>query len=399
MATLNLVLDTRRAKKDGSFPLVFRVRIDKKYKDISSGFSIPEKQYNFKTNTIVKDDLLSNQLEQLRSHYQTRLRRYLVEKVGEEDLDELKNFLINKLPEEITIRELWEQEIKMLKQVNRNGNANVHITSLSVISKEMKVDIPFRKMSYKDLLELERRLLVRGLSVNSIGVYMRSFRTICNKAINLDYVQLQWYPFRKYKIKKQKTTPRVMPLDELKAYFNLNLEPPHPLYQSWNIGKLIFFLRGINIRDLLLLNQNNVKGDRIIYKRAKTGKMYSIQITNEIQELLSLFTPNSTLLGVMTDREINDKHRAIELFQQKRKTINAHLKKIGSLLNSNEPITSYVFRYSYANLAKRLGYSKDLIAEALGHQYGNQVTGIYLELFDQDKLDEMNAKLIKTVMI
>jgi integrase/recombinase XerD len=399
MATLSLVLDKRRAKRDGSYPLVFRVRLDKKYKDISSGFAIQEKQFNNKTNSIFKNDELNNQLEQLKSHYISRLRRYMVEKVGEEDLEELKNFLINKLPEERTVRELWQQEIDMLIKVNRKGNANVHITSMSVVSKEINIDVPFKKIGYKELVELEQKLLVRGLTVNSIGVYMRSLRTICNKAINLDFVQLQWYPFRKYKIKKQKTTPRVMPLDELKAYFNLNLEPPHPLYQSWNIGKLIFFLRGINIRDLLLLNQNNVKGDRIIYKRAKTGKMYSIQITNEIQELLSLFTPNSTLLGVMTDREINDKHRAIELFQQKRKTINAHLKKIGSLLNSNEPITSYVFRYSYANLAKRLGYSKDLIAEALGHQYGNQVTGIYLELFDQDKLDEMNAKLIKTVMI
>jgi len=34
-----------------------------------------------------------------------------------------------------------------------------------------------------------------------------------------------------------------------------------------------------------------------------------------------------------------------------------------------------MFRYTYANIAKQLGYSKDLIAEALGHEYGNKVTG------------------------
>tara|TARA_B100000768_G_scaffold181731_1_gene206040 strand:+ start:4573 stop:4698 length:126 start_codon:yes stop_codon:yes gene_type:complete len=32
-------------------------------------------------------------------------------------------------------------------------------------------------------------------------------------------------------------------------------------------------------------------------------------------------------------------------------------------------------------------FLQDIIAEALGHEYGNAVTGIYLESFD---LDEMN---------
>ena len=59
---------------------------------------------------------------------------------------------------------------------------------------------------------------------------------------------------------------------------------------------------------------------------------------------------------------------------------------------------SYVFRYSYANVAKQLGYSKDLIAEALGHEYGNSVTGIYLEQFDNDIVDKMNQNLISEVM-
>ncbi len=60
---------------------------------------------------------------------------------------------------------------------------------------------------------------------------------------------------------------------------------------------------------------------------------------------------------------------------------------------------SPVFRYSYANVAKQLGYSKDMIAEALGHEYGNSVTGIYLEQFDLYKVDEMNYNLIGKVLI
>ena len=89
--------------------------------------------------------------------------------------------------------------------------------------------------------------------------------------------------------------------------------------------------------------------------------------------------------------------RRKEHFYQRIKVINKHLDKLGNLLGFEEKLTTYVFRYSYANVAKQLGYSKDLIAEALGHEYGNSVTGIYLEQFDLKVVDNMNQALIDSV--
>jgi integrase/recombinase XerD len=39
-----------------------------------------------------------------------------------------------------------------------------------------------------------------------------------------------------------------------------------------------------------------------------------------------------------------------------------------------------------------------MIAEALGHEYGNSVTGIYLEQFDLEIADSMNEKIIASVI-
>ena len=86
-----------------------------------------------------------------------------------------------------------------------------------------------------------------------------------------------------------------------------------------------------------------------------------------------------------------------QVYHQRSKMINKHLKSLGRLICTSEEITTYVFRYSYANITKQLGYSKDLIAEALGHEYGNKVTGIYLEQFDQVIIDDMNVNIIKKV--
>jgi integrase len=397
MATINLILDTRRMRMDGTYPLVFRIRHDKKFKDIASGYTVQENRFNTKTNRIIKEPVKNEHLDALLNHYYTRMKTYTVEHVGNIELEDLKNYMINKLPDEITLTELWQEEIDKLTAVGRLGNARAHAIALSVVSKIVDTDIAISKFTFKELIEIETTLLKRNVKTNSIGVYMRSLRTITNKAINLDYVPLSWYPFRKYKIKKQKTTPRVMTLDEVRAFFSMDLDEQHIHYQAWNVGRLIFLLRGINLKDLLTMTPANVVNDRIIYKRCKTSKMYSIKLTDEIKKVFDTFTSNTTLLGLHSENDLTSPKR-VQLQNQRHRVINNHLKKLGESIGVSEPITSYVFRYSYANIAKQLGYNKDLIAEALGHDYGNHITGIYLEMFDLQILDDMNQQIIDAVV-
>lgn len=397
MATLNLTLDTRRARKDGTYPLVFRVRVEDKFCDIGTGFKIFKEQFDLKANSLVNDIESNILLDQLKTHYLKRLRTYTAENLGCNDLKSMKAYLINKQPSEFTITEFWVNHIETLKTAGRYGGAKVYNTSLSVISQEIDLNIPFSKLNFKTIVDLESKLFQRGMSTNGIGVYMRSFRAICNKAIHYDIVGYEWYPFRKHKIRKEKTTPRVISIREMTSYFNLDLEKNNPLYKTWLIGKLIFMLRGINIKDLMLLSHNNIKSGRIIYKRAKTGKLYSIEVLPAMQEIFNELNSNCTLVGILSQSEIKNSAKLLEIIVQKRKVINAHLKKIGLLINSPEPLSTYVFRYSYANILKQQGYSKDLIAEALGHEYGNSVTGIYLEQFDQEIIDEMNLKVLNTI--
>ncbi|MEY3501253.1 MAG: hypothetical protein RL308_2926 [Bacteroidota bacterium] len=397
MATLNLTLDTRRARKDGTYPLVFRVRVEDKFCDIGTGFKIFKEQFDLKTNSLVNDIESNILLDQLKTHYLKRLRTYTAENLGCNDLKSMKAYLINKQPSEFTITEFWVNHIETLKTAGRYGGAKVYNTSLSVISQEIDLNIPFSKLNFKTIVDLESKLFQRGMSTNGIGVYMRSFRAICNKAIHYDIVGYEWYPFRKHKIRKEKTTPRIISVTEMTSYFNLDLEKKNPLYKTWLIGKLIFMLRGINIKDLMLLSHNNMKSGRIIYKRAKTGKLYSIEVLPAMQEIFNELNSNCTLVGILSQSEIKNSAKLLEIIVQKRKVINAHLKKIGLLINSPEPLSTYVFRYSYANILKQQGYSKDLIAEALGHEYGNSVTGIYLEQFDNHVIDEMNLKVLNSI--
>jgi integrase len=396
MATLTLALDMRRAKKDGTFPLVFKLSVNREKSYITTGISVKPTEFHTESNLIIGNPKANELLMNLDTQYRTRFYQYIINNQGHEQLSEAKAFILNRQPEEFTVAEYWDNLINNMKVAGRDGGVKIYQQSLSTIRKEINLDIPFTALSYKDVMNLETKLYKRGMSINGASVYLRTFRAVCNKAINQDIVKLEWYPFRKHRMRKEKTVPRVMTMEEIKSYFSLNLPPTHPSYTYWNIGRLIFMLRGINLRDLILLKPECLKNGRLIYRRAKTGKLYSIQVTPEITATLSTFTPNETLLGVLTRAQLNSSFK-INHFQQFLKVTNKHLKNIGAFLEVNEPISTYVFRYTYANLAKQLGYSKDLIAEALGHEYGNSVTGIYLEQFDNDVVDRMNQGLIAAV--
>lgn len=396
MATLKLILDQRRKTK--TYPLIFRIFNGNARRDISTGIKLEAWQFDQKTEQITHDAELNLQVQSVKLDYLKKTNLHLIANKGNCVLDELCQQLHQKEKKEVTIISFWQEQIDMLNSVGRTGNAKAYKNALSTISKCTDLKKPFAKFKYKDLEELENRLYKREMTTNGVSVYLRSFKAVYNKAINHDIVSFEHYPFRKFKIKKAATTPRVLTVNELQAYFNLKLDKNSTYYKTWLIGKLIFMMRGINLKDLLMSTSSNIKNGRFIYRRAKTKKLYSIPLLPCMEEVLKEFSQNKvSLLGAFKEEEIKDKVAFIEIMAQKRKVINSHLKKIGKMIGSNEPITTYVFRYSFSNMAKQLGYSKDMISEALGHNYGNSTTSHYLEQFHQEELDALTEAVINKV--
>lgn len=89
--------------------------------------------------------------------------------------------------------------------------------------------------------------------------------------------------------------------------------------------------------------------------------------------------------------------RAKILIAQWIKTTNKWLGKIVEDCELNCEVTTYVARHTWATTAKRLGYSIEVIAEAMGHEHGNRITNIYLDSFDQSLIDTVNEKVIDVI--
>jgi site-specific recombinase XerD len=163
----------------------------------------------------------------------------------------------------------------------------------------------------------------------------------------------------------------------------------------------MFLLRGINYKDLVKLTQQNIINKRIVYERSKTKTVYSIGLEVEIENLLEkLAHGNLNLTGVM-EKEFHLIDQDIEVlkrYNQYLHLFNNHLKRIGKLLELETKLSSYVMRYSYANIARNLGFSVEEISYLLGHKSSTHaVTEIYLEHYDLKKLDAINRKIIHAI--
>jgi integrase/recombinase XerD len=269
--------------------------------------------------------------------------------------------------------------------------------------------LKFEDITYKlldkyngDMLAKGAKKGSRGLKVNAIAAYLRSIRAVYNKAIKTEVVNSKHYPFSKFTIETEETISRALTLTEIKAIVKHELKPETPAWHNRNYFLLSFCLIGMNFADLLTLEPNEIRDGRVVYRRNKTGRIYNIGMHPKVVELIKYYKslPSKSnhrfLLPMLS--HTNDALKEHNHIKQICKICNKHLKRIAKDCGVDKAISTYWGRYTWANLSKKeLGYSNDLIADALGHQYGNKVTGIYLDNYSNEKIDKANEEVIKLV--
>jgi len=231
-------------------------------------------------------------------------------------------------------------------------------------------------------------------SVNARNLHFRNLRAVFNNAIENEITT--HYPFRKFKIKAVETAKRSLTVEELRRLFFFNCEEHAEKYVD--MFKLMFFLMGVNMIDLA--NLKEMKNGRLDFNRAKTGHLYSMKVEPEAMALFEKYKGENYLLFIL-DHWTND-----EFFRRK---MNKELQKVGPMhkkpgrggKKEYEPLfpmlTSYWARHSWATIASSIDIPNEVIAEALGHEYGNRITNIYIR-FDIKKVDIANRKVIDWVL-
>lgn len=400
MATFKVLLDKRRQLKDGTYPLVIRVYSGRNRREINLKTYLKENQFDTTTQKVKRnhpnEKMINMKIKQ--TVFQVENTKLNLE-IRDEILsaEKIKSQIVKPLLK-LNFIEYGEKIVAEMRAVNRIGNALAYEGAINALkSYSGKSKLQFTEINYELLKSIENRMLSEELKRNSIASYNRSWRAIFNRAINENLVDSKYYPYRKYKIKSEKTAKRNISKDDIVAIAKLTLEEGSQQWHARNYFILSFNLRGISFADMASIKPTDITNGKLAYKRKKTHKHYNIKLTDKAKEILSYYqqSDKTYILPVLGEEIATNPDRQRKTIIQTIKVCNKYLKDIGETLKIQKLLTTYVARYSWANIAKSLGYSKDLIAEALGHEFGNAVTGIYLDTFDQEVIDEMNEKVCK----
>ena len=173
------------------------------------------------------------------------------------------------------------------------------------------------------------------------------------------------------------TPLRSLPVETMRRIMDMDLKGRQAMYRDAFV--LSFMLIGINPTDLKRLTKDSVVNGRLQYKRAKTGKNYTIKIEPEVQAIIDRYPGDKLLFNFA------EKYKCFE------QNCNNYLSTI------MDGLTLYWARYSWANYAVDLDIPKDTISEALGHRHGAHITGIYIR-YSTDKIDAANRAVIDYVL-
>ncbi len=396
MANVKTKLDTRRAKSDGTYNIIFRITHYKKVYTINSGTSILEQYWNYEHSKITKQhpNFKLINLKLLKDYF--KIEKTILTLDDDFTIEKLRNIIKGEaLNESKSFKKFAQELIDQMMEVNRTGNAIVYQTAVNRLN-TFCGDLTFDKIDYKLLTEFIHHLKVAGLKTNSISNYLRSIRAIYNKAIKYKIAHRDKYPFYDISIKSQRTANRAISKADIKRLISLPLEGNSASKRALNYFMLSFYLRGISFTDMAYLKESNIVNGRIHYERRKTHKLYSIKLFTSAETIITaLHHGNSNyLLPILPNNIIEDSLEAKKIISQWIKTTNNYLKRFSGITTTKVVITTYCSRHSFATIAKHLGYSNELIAEALGHEYGNRVTNIYLDAFDTIEVDAMHKKVI-----
>lgn len=404
MVTYKILLDERRLKSDGTYPVIIRVTSDRKVSTINAGAYIRKEHWDNKSSSVKSIQTNSPLLNKKITEFYLKVQKQVLELENEGAFD-LVN-LRERLKEDykpiksiraITVKDYSVKLITAMLEINKAGNALIYQTATNkLMSYAKNPNLKFTDITFTLLNGFKNDLIRAGLKPNSISNYFRTLRAIYNKAIKEKLVERSHYPFLDISVKTERTSKRAITIDELISIVKLDIKPNSQEWKARVFFLISFSLRGISFTDLAYLTPQNIKKGYIVYRRRKTSKELKIKLLPFTIELLSYFNHNNGkyLIPVLPSDIIEDSLKAKKVIFQWIKTTNRYLDRIGKSCKIDEPLTTYVTRHTWATTAKRLGYSNEIIAEGLGHEYGNKITNIYLNCFDQKLVDEMNEAVL-----
>ena len=295
MASIKVVLFTSKTLSNGEHPILLRVIKNRKISYISIGASSTKALWDEEDNLPKRKHPLYKQLLVLIDAKRIEANKLQIE-LETDNIDlsakEIKRKL-KKTTNSKSVIKYFDETIERLEKQNRIGYANVFQTTKNSLVNFCKTEeLEFNDITPNFINKYEEDFLRRGVSLNSIFVYMRTFKTLINNAKKENIVKESFNPFKEIsftKYRRVKTKKRAITKEQMRAIAALKYEPETSLFHAKNYFLFSFYNRGINFIDMSFLKWADIKNDRLTYTRRKTKEQYTIGMLEPAIDILKYY--------------------------------------------------------------------------------------------------------------
>jgi integrase/recombinase XerD len=300
-----------------------------------------------------------------------------------------------------TVSFAFQKYIQELRDEKRIGTAISYECAKGSID-SFKKGLRFADITPALLRKYENWMYENGKTSTTVGIYLRSLRTIFNRA-NIDKAL---YPFGekngKYSIPVSRNIKKALNPQEIGKIYHYKAPSGSTEEMAKDYWIFLYLSNGMNVKDFCLLKRKNIDGDFITFIREKTKrsrkekKTIYVSLKPEIKAIIlkwgqASINPETYIFphlqkGMTPEQEKQTVH-------QLNKTINKYMKRIAKALEINKPVTTYFARHSFATNLKNSNTPVPLISEMLGHS-SIQTTENYLSGFEQEAIHKATDALL-----
>lgn len=399
IANTSLFINKHSVNSKGKCSITVRVTFDRKKKYYPTGISLSIEEFEK-----LKSDKIQKDLKEI------FLKLQSFEKKAADIIKDLafftfqsfeKKYYTNKAARD-SVNLSFKEYISDLRQEGRVGTADSYECARVSFNK-FAPDVKFIEVTSDLLNKYEKWMVNQNKSITTVGIYLRSLRTLFNSAINEGLLQKEFYPFgkKRYELPTSNNKKKALNLNEIAKIYNFEAEIGSPTERAKDLWFFIYLCNGINVKDLCLLKYENIQGDNLVFERAKTAKTkrnvepIRLPLSDDALEIIEKWgnkkLNNKTFVFPILEAGLNpDRER--QLIKQINQVINAHMKHIASALGITNIVTTYAARHSFATILQRSGASTEFISEALGHS-NVKTTQNYLAGFEDGSKREINRAL------
>lgn len=254
-----------------------------------------------------------------------------------------------------------------------------HLSTLMLLQ-EFKKNITFSDLTFELISSFEYFLQLKGYHTNTIAKHMKHLKRHVNIAINKEYIEIQKYAFRKYKIKTIENKHTHLVPEELERLENLILSGRYVKLQKSLDAFCYCCYAGMRYSDFINLSSENFvdinQETWLIYKSVKTG-------TEVRLPLYLLFSGKGIAI-------LNKYRDNLEDFFHLRdnSNVNKDLIIITRLAGLSKRISFHTARHTNATLLIYNGINITTVQKLLGHK-SVKTTQVYTNVMDMTIIHDL----------